>query len=646
MPRAEITFGPGVRLVGPKPRRPRLREQAEPRLSLEALAALDRELVRVAGGGGGHRLRVGEALNELSRRGWHHQLGFSSLSAYVQERCNQPGRWSVECCALARRLEKLPVLRAALVSAELCWSKVDLVARRATPETEAGLAEQAARCTVRQLRDRLRDTGADADGAEIEDDRAAVSISVSPDDAWLLEHARSLFDCIQSAPTAEGFLHWLVAEGVTSLREIVPAEKLAELEAQSDERREQSAAWRAQRRVWCEEAEARVEERLDLTLPNGCDAEGPWAQPLAPGSYATPRALDAHIRQLSQELATRDLLLGGLAERFWRSDGWRRRGYASERQYARERLGLALSAVKTKRLLARSAARLPAVAAAIEQRRIGVDAALLVTRVATERTAEAWVARAAERTIIHLREEVDAAELLIRLGEPRDQLPPDEATLKAIERERRAAGQVIAVAAGDPRQAPFAERTLGVLSQMSDEPGGRSRPSDEEGWGSRRSRRRLGLLKYRFAVPRDTREAWCDFEEWFRFARARLPANVSPVRFLAVAYCVEWAHELTKGVAFEYAYLRDGHRCQSPLCRRRDKTPHHLVFRSRGGGDEPENVITLCVWCHLFGLHQGLIKALPPASAVCWEFGRDPILIVEGRKKIEVGGEAATTMAA
>jgi hypothetical protein len=69
-------------------------------------------------------------------------------------------------------------------------------------------------------------------------------------------------------------------------------------------------------------------------------------------------------------------------------------------------------------------------------------------------------------------------------------------------------------------------------------------------------------------------------------------------------------------------YGRDGHRCQSPLCRRRDKTPHHLAFRSRGGGDEPENVITLCVWCHLFGLHQGLIKALPPASAVRWEFGR------------------------
>jgi hypothetical protein len=98
-------------------------------------------------------------------------------------------------------------------------------------------------------------------------------------------------------------------------------------------------------------------------------------------------------------------------------------------------------------------------------------------------------------------------------------------------------------------------------------------------------------------------------------------------------------------VAFEYAYLRDGHCCQSPLCRRRDKTPHHLIFRSRGGGDEPENVITLCVWCHLFGLHQGLIKALPPASAVHWEFGRDPILIVEGRKKIEVGERAAEVAA-
>src|ERR1044072_5560179 len=45
-------------------------------------------------------------------------------------------------------------------------------------------------------------------------------------------------------------------------------------------------------------------------------------------------------------------------------------------------------------------------------------------------------------------------------------------------------------------------------------------------------------------------------------------------------------------------YRRDAFRCSSPVCTRRDVTPHHLVFRSRGGGDEDENVASLCVWCH------------------------------------------------
>jgi 5-methylcytosine-specific restriction endonuclease McrA len=63
-------------------------------------------------------------------------------------------------------------------------------------------------------------------------------------------------------------------------------------------------------------------------------------------------------------------------------------------------------------------------------------------------------------------------------------------------------------------------------------------------------------------------------------------------------------------------------------------TPHHLVFRSKGGGDELENLVSLCTWCHLFGVHAGLIRAEPPASNVRWELGREAILVVEGRTKV------------
>jgi hypothetical protein len=139
-------------------------------------------------------------------------------------------------------------------------------------------------------------------------------------------------------------------------------------------------------------------------------------------------------------------------------------------------------------------------------------------------------------------------------------------------------------------------------------------------------------------------------ERTFRFFRAlervftRLQARLcrtptSFLRFLCENFCRVWLpalrHErLTEsGELPEYfaIYRRDAFRCTSPVCTRRDVTPHHLVFRSRGGGDEAENVASLCVWCHLSGVHQGRIAAEPPASNIRWRIGRSGTLRVEGR---------------
>ena len=83
-------------------------------------------------------------------------------------------------------------------------------------------------------------------------------------------------------------------------------------------------------------------------------------------------------------------------------------------------------------------------------------------------------------------------------------------------------------------------------------------------------------------------------------------------------------------------YVRDRYQCSSPLCSRRDVTPHHLRFQSHGGGHEDENVAALCSWCHLEGIHGGRIKAQPPASAIHWRFGRpgEVPLVVRGRELV------------
>jgi hypothetical protein len=81
--------------------------------------------------------------------------------------------------------------------------------------------------------------------------------------------------------------------------------------------------------------------------------------------------------------------------------------------------------------------------------------------------------------------------------------------------------------------------------------------------------------------------------------------------------------------AYAPIYRRERYECASPTCERRDVTPHHLRFRSHGGGHEPSNVVALCSWCHLQGIHTlGAIRAEPPATRMRW---KTPVLEVEGR---------------
>jgi hypothetical protein len=71
-------------------------------------------------------------------------------------------------------------------------------------------------------------------------------------------------------------------------------------------------------------------------------------------------------------------------------------------------------------------------------------------------------------------------------------------------------------------------------------------------------------------------------------------------------------------------------------------TPHHLTFRSAGGGEEDENLASLCTWCHLFGVHGGAIRARGPASCIEWELGTpEPCLRVRGRERLDEMDKAA-----
>ena len=72
-----------------------------------------------------------------------------------------------------------------------------------------------------------------------------------------------------------------------------------------------------------------------------------------------------------------------------------------------------------------------------------------------------------------------------------------------------------------------------------------------------------------------------------------------------------------RGINFGFANTkafvldRDGYKCQNKSCKCNAKQPklevHHIIYRSQGGSDQPENLVVLCKECH-DGLHKGVVQ--------------------------------------
>jgi hypothetical protein len=229
------------------------------------------------------------------------------------------------------------------------------------------------------------------------------------------------------------------------------------------------------------------------------------------------------------------------------------------------------------------------------------------------------------------------------MGKGRDQLPLDEASLAELfELERSiVSGDVLDSAQWASGGVPEADRR-GACG-FSGETTSRAAGQMSGARGAARLVRRFGRATLRWLVKEQTLRFWRALERAFARVSSRVcRARTSFLGFLCENFCRIWLpalrYERLTGSGEQPAYFRiyrrDAFRCTSPVCTRREVTPHHLQFRSRGGGDEDENLASLCVWCHLHGVHEGRIGAEPLASRIRWRIGRSGTLRIEGRTRV------------
>nr|MDQ2645941.1 hypothetical protein [Myxococcota bacterium] len=352
-----------------------------PGCSVERLLALDTELARRAGEAGRLRFEMGRGLDLLERSGGHHSLGFSSIAAYALERCERSASWTQKARSLARRLEGLPALAEALISGSLSWSMAAVLSTVASPDDADFWLAEASRRTLREMKALVlerRGAAGEADAPEADAEMRTLTLTVPREDAWCFEQAKLLGRHLGERTNADLVLG-LVAESTSTLCSGLPS---TAIELRDDEAMSPQRAWERELARMRAEAEERCESHFRRN-----PEPRPRVEPLLWPEQ--PEAVDRQLRELSRELVGREVAFGRALEAFFAADGWRRLGYATAAQYARERLGTSLSSVKAKRRLVKRLGQLRFLADAVDRGELGYEAARLVAEVATGATVEA-----------------------------------------------------------------------------------------------------------------------------------------------------------------------------------------------------------------------------------------------------------------
>jgi hypothetical protein len=370
----------------------------------------------------------------------------------------------------------------------------------------------------------------------------------------------------------------------------------------------------------------------------------------APSEARDAAALDARIRDLLSIEDSLERHLGTLLAAMGQAGAWLRLHFAGVGHYAEQRLGLSRTQAQTRARVARRLHDRPVLRRAYDSGALGIEATSLLLRLPHDRSAPdgdaAWVARATEVTVKRLRDECRAVRRATTL-------PSAAPTLGTTGLAPLAAPA--ASCSADP--GAHARRTV---SDRSESPGTRPEgsgyaPLTDETWHAslRRdrgtARRRLAELGRSALASRVSTDmlclrlpAWladsflCSVESARRAVESErsfsIPARPTPtwVGVLALLddFVTTWDPPASlpsaRRSSLDEIYARDGWRCAAPGCTsRRNLEDHHLVYRSRGGGNDHANRICLCRFHHQWGEHGDLASCRGKAPlGVLWVLGR------------------------
>jgi len=530
----------------------------------DAALVLDGWLRRLAAQEARCRTVLGRLAHAFLRRRGHHDLGFGRLGDYSQERLGISARELQSVATVTARLERLPRLRAAFADGVLGWAQLRLLVAVATPDDEDEWLARAEGRTVRALAAVIRTS---PDGEEEDDARFRLRCPRRVRLLWqqVVELARRMAGSeLTQGQAAEA----IAAEGLSARPPCGEAWPAAEPPSPPPADPQETRA------VFADLDWSAIREALPEDV-DGLDADADALDPFA---------LDARMRAVLRAMRRIDWQVGRLLRVFLDRRLYRLMLFPSAARYVTERLGLSARKARALIALERKTWEADAFGAAYRAGELSWVRALTVLPVVAERTAAAWVDRAAAVPVRRLTDEVEWA-LTVRDGLVPMAPPPAGASLALDERQ---------LCTRPDWEFPDSEVTFSAPVAV------------------------VALLRtaiLAFSHPHDS--------------------LVGGLESLLLHVKAEWERQPRHR---DPIFARDGWRCAVPVCRaRRELHDHHVVFRSRGGGNARENRITLCAWHHLRGVHAGRVRAEGEApDGITWEIGvrtgRRPLLRLVGER--------------